>query len=209
MNLLGRIYRGFKTFTLALVIAQFLVLFSLDKVLMTDDPLIASDYAVVLDGDNTRLLRAKELYDQGLVASILVSDGEPAKPTEIDRITEQLGYRVPDRTQIKIDILAALGVPRERIGVFGKASLNSRDEARGLAEFLKGEKARVIIVTNSYHSRRAKEVFETYAPHAEYRVACLGGCVAPDGWRTSPALVASYVLEFVKTAYFRLGLASG
>lgn len=208
MKALRSIYRAIQTLALVIVLLQILIFVSLDKVLMIDEPLTKSDYAVVLDGDNTRLLRAKELYDAGLVTTILVSDGEPAKPNEIDRITEGLGYRTPDRTEIKRDILVALGIPQDKIAVFGKASLNTRDEARGLNAYLKGQKAKIILVTNPYHTRRAKAVFETYAPEAEYRVTCLGGCVAPDGWRTSPALVSSYVLEFVKTLYFRLGLAS-
>lgn len=208
MKALRSIYRALQTFALVIVLVQLVVLLSLDKVLMIDEPLTKADYAVVLDGDNTRLLRAKELYDQGLVSTILVSDGEPAKPNEIDRITEQLGYRVPDRTAIKGEILKSLGVPKDKIAIFGKASLNTRDEARGLHDYLDGRKVRVILVTNAYHSRRAKAVFETYAPSADYSVTCLGGCVAPDGWRTSPALVSTYVLEFVKTLYFRLGLAS-
>lgn len=208
MKALRSIYRAIQTFALLVVLAQIVVLVSLDKLLMVDEPLTKADYAVVLDGDNTRLLRAKELYDQGLVGSILVSDGEPAKPSEIDRITEELGYRAPDRTAIKLEILERLGVPKDKIGVFGKASMNTRDEARGLSDYLKGQKSGVILVTNAYHSRRAKAVFETYAPDADYRVTCLAGCVAPEGWRKSPALVSTYVLEFVKTLYFRLGLAS-
>jgi uncharacterized SAM-binding protein YcdF (DUF218 family) len=205
---LRSIYRAVQSLALLIVLIQGLVFLTLDKILMLDEPLTKADYAVVLDGDNTRLLRAKDLYDQGLVTTILVSDGEPANPSQIDRITESLGYRAPDRTQIKREILEELGVPKERIAIFGHASLNTRDEARGLRDYLKDQPARVILVTNSYHSRRAKAVFETYAPNAEYSVACLNGCVAPEGWRSSPSLVSSYVLEFVKTIYFRLGLAS-
>lgn len=208
MKALRSIYRTIQTLALVIVLVQVVVLVSLDKILMLDEPLTKADYAVVLDGDNTRLLRAKELYDQGLVTKILVSDGEPARPTEIDQIIEALGYHAPDRTAVKREILEKLGVPQDRIDVFGKASLTTRDEARALSLYLKGQSAKVILVTNSYHSRRAKSVFETYAPEAEYRVACLNSCVAPDGWRSSPALVSSYVLEFVKTLYFRLGLVS-
>lgn len=205
---LRSIYRAIQTIALGIIVLQILVFVSLDKVLMLDEPLVKADYAVVLDGDNSRLLRAKEIFDQGLVSMILVSDGEPAKPTEIDRMTETLGYRTPDRTQIKRQILELLGVPKDKIGVFGRASLNTRDEARGLYDYLKGKPARIALITSPYHSRRAKAVFEAYGPELEVSVTCLGGCVAPEGWRSSPALVASYVLEFVKTLYFRLGFAS-
>ena len=202
------VYRAIQSIALAIVLLQLAMFFTLEKVLMIDEQLAKAEYAVVLDGDNTRLLRAKELFDQKLVNSILISDGEPVHPTEIDRITESLGYRAPDRTQIKREILEALGVPNDRIAVFGQASLNTRDEARGLKAYLGNKATRVILVTNPYHSRRAKAVFETLLPNVEFTVTCLGGCVAPEGWRSSPSLVATYVLEFVKTIYFRLGLAS-
>lgn len=209
MKALRIIFRAIELLALVLVILEGVVFYNLDTVLMIDEPLTKADYAVVLDGDNTRLLQAKTLYDEGLVSRILVSDGEPANPTEIDRITESLGYRAPDRTQIKREILESLGVPKDRIGIFGHHSLNTRDEARGLHDYLQGQPAHITVITNSYHSRRAKVVFETYAPELETHVSCYGGCVAPDGWRTSPALVASYLLEFVKTLYFRFGLAAG
>lgn len=207
MKALRSVYRAIQSIAFLLVVLQILIFASLDKILMIDEPLTKADYAVVLDGDNTRLIEAKALFDQGLVSSILVSDGEPAQPTEIDRITESLGYRAPDRTQIKREILEELGVPKDRIEIFGHASLNTRDEAHGLRAYLNGRAAHVILVTNPYHSRRAKAVFEAVNPDLDVRVACLGGCVAPEGWRSSPALVASYVLELVKTLYFRLGLA--
>lgn len=202
------VYRALQSIALVIVLMQGAVFLMLDKVLMINEPVTKADFAVVLDGDNTRLLRAKELFDQGLVTMILISDGEPAHPTEIDRITEALGYRAPDRTRIKRQILEHLGIPNDRIAIFGQASLNTRDEAKGLKAYLGDQPARVILVTNPYHSRRAKAVFELAMPDRDILVTCLGGCVAPDGWRASPALVATYILEFVKTLYFRLGPAA-
>lgn len=208
MKAIRIVYRTVQSIALVIVLLQIIGFLTLDKVLMIDEPVTKADYAVVLDGDNTRLLRAKELYDQGLVNLVLISDGEPAHPTDIDRITESLGYRAPDRTQIKREILETLGVPKDHIAIFGQGSLNTRDEAKGLKAFLGENSARVILITNPYHSRRAKAVFEMYMPDRDFSVTCLGGCVAPDGWRASPSLVASYVLEFVKTIYFRLGLSA-
>ena len=201
------LWRVFATVSALLVLAGLLVALTLDRLIMIDMPITKADHAVVLDGNNQRLLRAKELLDQGLVADIFVSNGEPAHPDEIDRIVSELGYVAPDRTGIKIEILKKLGVAPEKIVVFGQGSLTTRDEAKALAAQLNGQTPRLTLVTTNYHSRRAVEIFERALPGISIQVTCPGGCVAPIAWWKDPAIAAQFVLEFVKHIYFRLGLA--
>jgi len=201
------LWRVFATLSALLVVAGLGVALMLDRLIMLDMPLTKADHAVVLDGNNQRLLRAKELLDQGLVADIYVSNGEPAHPDEIDRIVSELGYVTPDRTGIKIEILKKLGVAPEKIIVFGQGSLTTRDEAKALAAQLNGQTPRLTLVTTNYHSRRAQEIFERALPGLSIQVTCPGGCVAPLSWWKDPAIAAQFVLEFVKHIYFRLGLA--
>mgnify|MGYP003343832029 CR=1 FL=1 len=171
-------------------------------------PLQKADHAVVLDGNNHRLLRAKELLDQGLVDDIYISNGEPAHPDEIEKIMTRIGYAAPDRTQIKIEILKSLGVAPEKMTVFGDGSLTTRDEAKALALHFKNQSPRLLLVTTNYHSRRALEIFEAALPNASIQVTCPDGCVAPISWWKDPAVAAQFVLEFVKHIYFRLGMAT-
>jgi uncharacterized SAM-binding protein YcdF (DUF218 family) len=200
-------WRIFSTLCALSVLAACLVAFNLESLLMLNEPLRKADHAVVLDGNNERLLRAKELLDQGLVEDILVSDGEPAHPDEIERIVDALGYKAPDRTFIKQQILGYLGVPAEKIIVFGHGSLTTRDEAQSLKTFLGDQSPKLILVTTNYHSRRATMIFRAALPMVDVQVTCQGGCIAPAKWWKDPAVAAQFVLEFVKQIYYELGLA--
>jgi len=201
------LWRIFATLSALLVLAGILIAVFLDQLIMVDMPLQKADHAIVLDGNPQRLLRAKELLDQGLVNDIYVSNGEPARPDDIDKIVSSLGYAPPDRTEIKVKILNVVGVAAEKIIVFGEGSLTTRDEAKALAERFKGQSPRLMLVTTNYHSRRALEIFEAALPSASIQVTCLGGCVAPAAWWKDPTVAAQFVLEFVKHFYFRLGMA--
>mgnify|MGYP003332529216 CR=1 FL=1 len=198
-------WRVFASLAGVCVIGAVLIALNLESILMIDRPLSKADHAVVLDGNNQRLLRAKELLDQGLVDDIYISNGEPARPDQIDQIVAELGYTPPDRTDIKVRILEKLGVPRDRLIVFGAGSLTTRDEAKALGQQIGLQSSRIILVTTNYHSRRALEIFKRAWPEAEFQVACPGNCVAPKKWWTDPAIAAQFILEFVKHIYFRLG----
>ena len=201
------LWRIFATLSGLAVISSLLVMVFLEDIIMRDRPLKPADHAIVLDGNNMRLLRAKDLLDQGLVKDIYVSNGEPFKPDAIDEVVSALGYSPPDRTSIKVDILQKLGVARDKIIVFGSGSLTTRDEAKSLAAALGPGPHRLIVVTTNYHSQRAYEIFQRALPEADIGVACPGGCVAPPSWWKDPAVSAQFILEFVKHIYFRLGMA--
>ncbi len=207
-SLIILLWRVFASLSAMLVLACLLAALFLDRLIMVDMPLQRADHAIVLDGNNQRLLRAKELLDQGLVNDIYVSNGEPARPDEIDKIVAGLGYTSPDRTEIKIKILTAVGVAPEKIFVFGNGSLTTRDEARAIADRFKDQTPRLMLVTTNYHSRRALQIFEAAMPGALLQVTCPGGCVAPIAWWKDPAVAAQFVLEFVKHIYFRVGMAA-
>jgi uncharacterized SAM-binding protein YcdF (DUF218 family) len=206
VHVLRRVWIGFASLSAIVVIGGLVLVANLPSLLMIDAPLHKADHAVVLDGDNMRLLRAKELFDQGMVNDIFVSDGEPFHPNAIDEMVRDLGYVQPDRTTIKIDILEKLGVPSDKIVVFGHGSLTTRDEARALRD--KAALGTYLIVTTNYHSRRALTIFRDAMPGAEFQVTCGGGCVAPSQWWRDPAVAAQFILEFVKQLYYRFGSAS-
>ncbi len=199
------VWRIFASLSGLCVIGALFVLINLETLIMIDMPLTKADHAIVLDGNNQRLLRAKELLDQGLVNDIYISNGEPAHPDQIDQIVAELGFTPPDRTDIKIKILEKLGVPRDKLIVFGAGSLTTRDESKSLALQFGPQSSRLILVTTNYHSRRALEIFKRAWPEAEFQVACPGNCVAPVQWWKDPAVAAQFILEFVKHIYFRLG----
>jgi len=206
--MLATLWRIFATLCAFMVIAALLIGINLERILMVDGPLTKADHAVVLDGNNARLLRAKELLDQGLVNDIWISNGEPAHPDEIEQIVESLGYHAPDRTEIKRQILEHLGVPADKLVFFGHGSLTTRDEAKALREKIGDQAPSFIVVTTNYHSRRAQAIFQAAVPQSIIQVTCQQGCVAPAQWWKDPAIAAQFVLEFVKQIYFRLGMAA-
>ena len=205
---LTTLWRIFATLCAFGVIAAVLIGINLERLLMVDVPLIKADHAVVLDGNNARLLRAKELLDQGLVSDIWISNGEPAHPDDIEQIVEALGYHAPYRTEIKRQILEHLGVASDKLVFFGNGSLTTRDEAKALRDKVGDQSPSFIVVTTNYHSRRALAIFQAALPQSSVQVTCQQGCVAPAHWWKDPAVAAQFVLEFVKQIYFRLGIAA-
>jgi uncharacterized SAM-binding protein YcdF (DUF218 family) len=206
VQFLRGLWIGFASLSAIVVMGGLVLVANLPSFLMIDAPLHQADHAVVLDGDNMRLLRAKEVLDQGLVTDIFVSDGEPFHPNTIDQIVADLGYVQPDRTTIKIQILEKLGVPSDKILVFGHGSLTTRDEARALRD--KAASGSYLIVTTNYHSRRALTIFRDAMPGTDFQVTCGGGCVAPPRWWHDPAVAAQFILEFVKQLYYRFSSTS-
>jgi len=201
------LWRVFSTVCAMAVIFAALIVVNLEPLLMVNAPLQVAEHAIVLDGNNARLLRAKELLDAGLVRDIWISNGEPAHPDAIEKIVEELGYHAPDRTEIKRQILEKVGVPTDKIVFFGHGSLTTRDEAKSLHDAVGNQPAKLVLVTTNYHSRRAQAIFQQALPKADIQVTCQEGCVAPARWWKDPAVTAQFVLEFVKQIYFRLGLA--
>ena len=108
-----------------------------------------ADYAFVLGGDiNTRPLAAAALYKAGTVHAVLVSRVSTNQATRDGMLPPQ------DETTTRL--LIARGLPPTAIEPIGNGSDTTYDEAGTLREFLAThDKARVIIVTNFYHTRRA------------------------------------------------------
>ena len=81
--------------------------------LITQDPLVKADMALVLSGQpHLCVPEAARLYHEGLVPKILLVN-EPRPPGQDDLL--RLGIRYPDGLEISLQLLEALRVPREAI----------------------------------------------------------------------------------------------
>jgi uncharacterized SAM-binding protein YcdF (DUF218 family) len=109
----------------------------------------AADVIIVLGGGNhERPVRAAELFRQH-VAPRIIHTGEGD-----DAINRQ--------------ILLQAGVPAGAIQIENK-SLTTRENAEFTIQLLRAEKIhRAVIVTSWYHSRRALETFQHYAPDIKF-----------------------------------------
>jgi uncharacterized SAM-binding protein YcdF (DUF218 family) len=162
----------------------------------------ATDYVLVLNGDpEIRPFAAAALVKAGLAREVLLTRQRLA----MESSSVQEGV-MPSELAITQKILNSRGVPEASIQVLPGEITSTGDEARVLAEFLAAKpEATVAIVTNAFHTRRARMVFHRTLGENSDRVHFVG--VPRDGvdedswWRTSGGC-AVYVSEYGKFPYY-------
>jgi uncharacterized SAM-binding protein YcdF (DUF218 family) len=174
------------------------------RLLTVRDPVPRADLVLVLGGElNTRPFHAAGLYRRG-VAPRVVLVRERAGPA-----VRQGLY--PALTDVAVTILRRGGVPDSAIVVLeppGGAS-STADEARALRGYLRATGLRrVAVVTNEYHSRRARIALRRGVRGLPAEVlmapAPAWGFTERDWWRSEEGLVA-YFNEYVKLAVYLAG----
>ena len=162
-------------------------------------PAARADYVMILPGDaQRRPFVAAALVNVGLADRILITK------TRISPDVED-GVRPPSH-EISRRVLVCRGVPKDRIIVLEGSSGSTADEARLLSEFLASHAdARVAVVTNAFHSRRARW---TLARHLKDRMRRVSLVSAPnpgfrsDNWWTRPGGFYYVTSEYAKLAYY-------
>lgn len=173
------------------------------RLLTVRDPVSRADLVLVLGGElDTRPFHAAELYRRGVAPRVVL-------------VHERQGPAVrqglyPDRTAVAALILRRAGVPGSAVVVLeppgGAAS--TADEARALRGYLRATGLRrVVVVTNPYHSRRARLALRrgTRGLGAEILVSPVDAWEfrEDDWWRSEEGLIA-YFNECVKFAAYLL-----
>ncbi len=168
------------------------------------EPPRQTDYVLILNGDpNTRPFAAAALVRAGLVREVLLTR---------QRLTLESGD-VQDGTmlsefELTKRVLRARGVSAEAIRVLPGEIGNTFDEARCLAAFLGAQPgATVAVVTNSFHTRRARWIFRRVLGEDAGRVYFVG--VPRDGvddraWWRSHKGWRVYLSEYGKLLYYRV-----
>jgi uncharacterized SAM-binding protein YcdF (DUF218 family) len=111
-----------------------------------------ADLILVLGGDfwGPRVVKGAELSTLGYSRTVLIS-GPP--------------YRGRPEGELAVDFLVKQGFSREMFAVFGHTAGSTVGEALALrGELARRGVKRVILVTSSYHSRRAAIVFRLFCP---------------------------------------------
>jgi uncharacterized SAM-binding protein YcdF (DUF218 family) len=157
------------------------------------------DYVLVLGGDaETRPFAAAALVKAGLAQQVLLT-----KTIELPETEDQATLHERDVMQ---KVLKKRGVPEDRINVLPGEVTSTFDEARTLAAFLREHpESSVAIVTNGFHTRRARWIFRRQLPDAADRLHFLS--VPRDGvdeatWWQTDAGLALYLGEYCKFAYY-------
>ena len=110
-------------------------------------------YVMILNGgETTRSLAAAALIKAGLARHALIAE-----------VAQQVGDRdqnVPPYHEINRRVLVNRGIAADAITILPSNAKTTRDEAAALAGFLKTHSdARVIVVTNDFHTRRSRWIF--------------------------------------------------
>ncbi len=122
-----------------------------------------ADIIVVLGGGFSRPFYAADLYKDGLADRVYVS--RPYRSKELQLLdANDIAY--PREEDVYEDILTTNGVPQNAISFFGDSNLSTYEEAKELADIFSGHAKTLLIVTSSFHARRAKMIFEDLLPES-------------------------------------------
>lgn len=162
----------------------------------------ATDYVLVLNGDpETRPFAAAALVKAGLAREILLTRQRLA----MESASVQDGVMLSELA-ITQKILRQRGVSEASVRVLPGEITSTADEARELAEFLASNpQATVAIVTNAFHTRRARMVFRRMLGENAERVYFVGlprDSVDEDFWWRTSGGCAVYVSEYCKIPYY-------
>ena len=127
------------------------------RYLITQDPLVKADMALVLSGQPyLRVPEAARLYHERLIPKIPLVN-EPRPPGQEDLL--RLRTRDPDGLEISLPLLEALRVPREAVLTIPERADSLQAEADMVSRFLSGRSARaLIIVTSKAQTTRARKI---------------------------------------------------
>jgi uncharacterized SAM-binding protein YcdF (DUF218 family) len=163
------------------------ILLRLGRSVIVSEPAQPADLILVLGGNffGQRVLQAAELCVKGYAPLVLFS-GAP--------------YRGRPEGEWSIGLLESKGYPKEMFAVASRYSTSTREEAvvmRG--EFRQRHARRVILVTSSYHSRRAEIVFKLACPDVQFiSVPASDPDYQPDRWWADSSSRKLLFLEWSK-----------
>ena len=144
--------------------------------LVCSGPPQPADLILVIGGDffGPRVLKGADLATQGYAPLVLIS-GPPYSQGRSE-------------AEFAIDFLASKGYPRRLFQAFANYADSTVSEATVLsAELKRRQVRRVILVTSSYHSRRADIVFRLFCPGIHFiSVSAPDPHYDPEHWWTDP-----------------------
>jgi uncharacterized SAM-binding protein YcdF (DUF218 family) len=173
---------------------------------VTEEP-HAADYVLVLNGDpESRPFAAAALVKVGLAREVLLTRQRLALESEASREGTVL-------TELELTqrVLLVRGVPAGAVRVLPGEIASTFDEAEVVGKFLADRpEATVLVVTNTFHTRRARWAFRRVLGERAEQVRFVG--VPRDGvddeawWSTGHGCVLC-LSEYPKFLYYRLRYA--
>jgi uncharacterized SAM-binding protein YcdF (DUF218 family) len=204
-RLLGGLIRIMSTLALLGVCLGLVLMRCAGYWMQVNDTPEQADYIIPLAGDDTRLIKATELYHQGFAPMVLLSNAVEPTPTRLDALRWKMGYPHYERTEYRARLLGLLGVPASVTDSFGKAHISTVEEAEALRTYLRGRQARLLLVTSPTHARRAKMIFEDVLPECRIMVSDTDEGTFGATWWRDQQTAKELILELSKTVHYLLG----
>jgi uncharacterized SAM-binding protein YcdF (DUF218 family) len=192
----------------ALVVSAVLCLPFVGRFLSRADPLQRGDLIVVLAGARVdRWLEAVDLFKEGWAPRIVLSPGQVSS-LEVKLRGE--GLKLPREGDIARDAVLSLGVPADAVTIMPGGVDNTAAEAATLHRLLPaGSVHRIIVVTSTYHVRRAGYAFEREFKGSGIEIVARGSRYTearPTRWWTRRDDVRYIMNEAPKYLVYWLGL---
>jgi uncharacterized SAM-binding protein YcdF (DUF218 family) len=202
------VFRIVRVATSAAVVAAILFLPFAGRFLSRTDPLQHADVIMVLAGARIeRWLEAVDLYKEGWAPNILISPGQ-VSPLEVQLLAR--GVRYPREGDLAHDAVLALGVPADKVTLPPGGVDNTAAEAALLrTTYPPRSIRRVIVVTSSYHVRRAGYAFRRELGPAGVEVLVRASRydeATPARWWTRRQDIRFIMSELPKLAAYLAGL---
>jgi uncharacterized SAM-binding protein YcdF (DUF218 family) len=189
---------------LALLVAIGTFMF-LAPLLQYQDQPERADYIVPLAGDGERLIKAAELYKQGLAPKILLSNEQIRPLSRSQEIAAKIGYPPTDPLKYRLQLLQYFEVPDRDIESFGDGLISTLEEAEALKQFLGSPRGTIILVTSPYQARRAKIIFERMMPNVHWIILWPPEERLSDRWWSNQDSALRAVSEVAKLLYYLAG----
>ena len=167
------------------------------ELLDASEPVVKVDAVLALGGGaDQRPFAAAALYRRGLVTKLLV-------PQTKDKTSQKEGLTENESTRY-LRIWKKLGVPDGATEFLPGAADSTRDEAVLLGQWLDtNPEATVGIITQTWHTRRARMLFQKVLGPRASRVHFFGivqDGYRPDGWWRIPGWGSMMFFEWLKLA---------
>jgi hypothetical protein len=168
---------------------------------IVSDTVTHGDAAVVLGGGlGVRPFVAADLYRQGIVSKIVVS--QVAEERFVD-----MGV-IPGHTEINRKILLQSGVPDTAIETFGIANKNTAEEAASLKDWADRNASSVLIIpTEIFSARRVRWIFRHEFSDKSIRIEVPSfepeRYSRAEWWKTEDGMI-TFQNEVLKYIYYRL-----
>jgi uncharacterized SAM-binding protein YcdF (DUF218 family) len=174
--------------------------------LVVEDQLTPADAILPLTGGIwDREIEVAELFRGGYARNVIMTV-EPEAET-LAYLADR-GIQLPTGEELRLQMFARLGVPRDRITVIREPVTSTIEEARIVGAWAARAGVRtVIIVSSAQHTARAKETFERYAATPQIKFIVRPARLSqfkPDSWWTRRDMLREGIFELEKRIAYRL-----